>query len=47
MNTNEKKTFRPCVYVAGAYSSDNVLGVLGNIRRGLNWFRTFCNAREA
>ncbi len=28
---------RLCVYVAGAYSSDNVLGVLANIRRGLYW----------
>lgn len=28
---------RLCVYVAGAYSADNVLGVLGNIRRGLDW----------
>lgn len=24
-----------CVYVAGAYSSDNVLGVIDNIRRGM------------
>jgi hypothetical protein len=24
------------VYVAGAYSSDNVIGVLGNMRRGIN-----------
>lgn len=25
------------VYVAGAYSSDNVIGVLDNIREGLRW----------
>jgi hypothetical protein len=25
------------VYVAGAYSSDNVIGVLNNIREGLRW----------
>lgn len=25
------------VYVAGAYSSDNVMGVLSNIRKGINW----------
>jgi hypothetical protein len=25
------------VYVAGAYSSDNVLGVLDNIRDGMRW----------
>lgn len=25
------------IYVAGAYSSDNVIGVLNNIREGLRW----------
>lgn len=25
------------VYVAGAYSADNILGVLDNIREGLRW----------
>ena len=25
------------VYVAGAYSSDNVIGVLDNIREGMRW----------
>ena len=30
------------VYVAGPYSSDNVLGVLSNIRKGINWsYRLF------
>jgi hypothetical protein len=25
-----------CVYVGGAYSADNVIGVFGNIRRGMH-----------
>jgi hypothetical protein len=25
------------VYIAGAYSADNVLGVLDNIRKGIRW----------
>jgi hypothetical protein len=28
---------RKRVYVAGAYSADNVIGVLDNMRRGMRW----------